>query len=334
MKNLIPLFLAILFIGAGCVFQKPDLAVDSGEAIATPRMETFFAVVTAFDDATKAATVELADGSFEQAQAGAVSTIDGTSVGMLFALEGTRDPSTRIVDLSSATKREQNLLVVSPEPKSTVTSPLIVTGFGRTFEQTFGWRITDSAGTVVASGFDMTDAAGMGQFGPFSFEVFLPALASQDFTLQVFESSAKDGSDQSVVTVALKLLSLKTTTVDVYFRNSRMVSRDCSAAYPVKRSMAETSAVGRASVYELLKGPTADEKKLGYLSQIPAGTTLSSLVISNGVAKADFSASLTATRYPCVDGAMVRQISQTLEQFDTVDSAEITVVGTPFVSMK
>ncbi len=334
MKNLIPLFLAILFIGAGCVFQKPELAVDSGEAIATPRVETFFAVVTAFDDAAKVATVRLADGSSEQAQAGAVSTMDASSVGNLFSLEGTRDPSTRIVDLSSATKREQNLLVVSPEPKSTVTSPLIVTGFGRTFEQTFGWRIKDSEGTVVAIGFDMTDAANIGQFGPFSFEVFLPALTSQSFTLQVFESSAKDGSDQSVVTVALNLLSLKTTSVSVYFRDTTKASRDCSAAYPVMRTMAETSAVGRASIYELLKGPSADEKKLGFLSQIPAGVTLSSLVISNGVAKADFSAALKPTRYPCVDGATARQISQTLEQFDSVDSAEITVAGAPFVASK
>jgi len=330
MKNLIPLFLAILFIGAGCVFQKPEMAVNSGEAIATPRVETFFAVVTAFDDAAKVATVRLADGSSEQAQAGAVSTIDGTSVGMLFALEGTRDPSTRIVDLSSATPRDQNLLVVSPEPKSTVTSPLMVTGFGRTFEQTFGWRIKDSAGTVVASGFDMTDAASMGQFGPFSFEVFLPALASQSFTLQVFESSAKDGSDQSVVTVALNLLSLKTTTVDVYFRNPKMTSRDCSAAYPVKRSMAQTSAVGRASIYEMLKGPTADEKKLGYVTQIPGDVSLLSLIISNGEAKADFSSQLRITRNACVDNSVRHQIEQTLEQFDTVDAVEINVEGKLF----
>lgn len=332
MKNLIPLFLAILFIGAGCVFQKPVEIIDSGTAIATPRAETFAAVVTAFDDASKLATVQLADGSLEQAQAGAVSTIDAASVGNLFSLEGTRDPSTRVVDLSSATRREQNLLVVSPEPKSTVTSPLIVTGFGRTFEQTLFWRIKDSSGAVVATGFSMTQAADIGQFGPFSFEVFLPALASQDFTLQVFESSAKDGSDQSVVTVALNLLSLKTTDVSIFFRNTQMASRDCSAAYPVTRTMAQTSAVGRASIYEMLKGPTAEEKKLGYLTQIPAGVTLNSLVISNGVAKADFSALLRPTRYPCVDGAMSRQISQTLEQFDTVDSAEITVSGAPFAS--
>ncbi len=332
MKNLIPLFLAILFIGAGCVFQKPEMAVDSGEAIATPRTESFAAVVTAFDDATGVATIQLADGSLEQAQAGAVSTVDASSVGSLFSLEGTRDPSTRIVDLSSATKREQNILVVSPEPKSTVTSPLIVTGFGRTFEQTFAWRIKDSEGTVVATGFGMTRAESMGQFGPFSFEVFLPALTSQSFTLQVYESSAKDGSDQSVVTVPLNLLSTKTTEVSVFFRNTQMTSRDCSAVYPVTRTMAQTSAVGRASIYEMLKGPTAEETRLGFLSQIPAGVTLNSLVISNGVAKADFSALLRPTRYPCVDGAMVRQIAQTLEQFDTVDSAEITADGKPFVA--
>ena len=333
MKNLIPLFLAILFIGAGCVFQKPEMAVDSGEAIATPRVETFNAVVTAFDDATKVATVELADGSFEQAQAGAVSTIDASSVGSLFAMEGTRDPSTRVVDLSSATQREQNLLVVSPEPKATVTSPLVVTGFGRTFEQTFAWRIKDSTGAVVATGSEMTRAADTGQFGPFTFEVFLPALTAQAFTLQVYEASAKDGSDQSVVTVDLNLLSLKTTNVSVFFQNAQKASKDCSAVYPVPRKMAETSAVGRASVYELLKGPTAAERSAGYVNQIPGGVTLSSLVISNREAKADFSADLKATSNVCVDGAVRHEIKQTLEQFDTVDSVEINVEGKLFGKM-
>ena len=330
MKNLIPLFLAILFIGAGCVFQKPEMAVDSGEAIVTPRAETFVAVVTAFDDATKTATVELADGSSEQAQAGAVSTIDASSVGTLFSMEGTRDPSTRIVDLSSATKRDQNLIVVSPEPKATVTSPLVVTGFGRVFEQQFGWRIKDSTGAVVATGSAMTHAADAGQFGPFSFEVFLPALTSQSFTLQAFDASPKDGTDQDVVTVALNLLSLKTTDVSVFFRNPRAVSKDCSAVYPVPRKMAETSAVGRASVYELLKGPTADEKALGLMTSIPSGVALKSLVISNREAKADFSADLRITRNACVDDSVRHEIQQTLEQFDTVDSVEINVDGNPF----
>ena len=333
MKNLIPLFLAILFIGAGCVFQKPEMPVDSGEAIATPRVETFVAVVTAFDDATKVATVELADGSLEQAQAGAVSTVDASSVGSLFSMEGTRDPSTRIVDLSSATKREQNLLVVSPEPKSTVTSPLIVTGFGRTFEQTFAWRIKDSTGAVVATGFAMTRAADVGQFGPFSFEVFLPALTAQAFTLQVYEASAKDGSDQSVVTVDLNLLSLKTTNVSVFFRNPKAVSKDCSAVYPVSRKLAETSAVGRASINELLKGPTAEEKMRGLMTSIPAGVTLKSLVISNREAKADFSSGLQITRNACTDGSVRHEIEQTLEQFDTVDAVEINVDGKLFGKM-
>lgn len=329
MKNLIPLFLAILFIGAGCVFQKPEMPADSGEAIATPRVETFAAVVTAFDDAMKVATVELSDGSFEQAQAGAVSTVDASSVGSLFAMEGTRDPSTRVVDLSSAVLRNQNLLVVSPEPKATVTSPLVVTGFGRTFEQTFAWRIKDSTGAVVATGSEMTRAADTGQFGPFTFEVFLPALTAQAFTLQVYEASAKDGSDQSVVTVDLNLLSLKTTSVSVFLQNAQKASKDCSAVYPVSRKMAETSAVGRASVYELLKGPTAEERAAGYANQIPAGTMLKSLVISNREANADFTAGLSLASGMCRVNAARHQIEQTLEQFDTVENVSITVEGKP-----
>ena len=330
MKNLIPLFLAILFIGAGCVFQKPEMAVDSGEAIVTPRAEAFDAVLTAVNDADRTATVELVDGSLEQVQAGAVSTLVAADVGGLFKMEGTRDPSTRIVDLTSAVALTQNLLVVSPEPKATVTSPLVVSGFGRVFEQQFGWRIKDSTGAVVATGSAMTRAADAGQFGPFSFEVFLPALTAQAFTLQVFDASPKDGADQDVVTVDLNLLSLKTTDVSVFYRNLQKVSRDCSAVYPVPRRMAETSAVGRASVYELLKGPTADEKKAGYVTQIPADVSLLSLVISNSEAKADFSSQLRITRNACVDDSVRHQIQQTLEQFDTVDSVEINVEGKLF----
>lgn len=334
MKNLIPLFLAILFIGAGCVFEKPPVSLNSGEAIATPRLETFLAVVTVFDAESGVGTVGLADGSSEQVQAGAVSTMDASSKGSLFRLEGTRDPSTRVVSLSSATSLSQNVVVVSPEPGATVTSPLIVTGFARVFEGQFGWRIMDSTGVIVATGYAMTRAEDVGSYGPFSFEVFLPALTAQAFSLQVFSASPKDGTDQDVVTVDLNLLSTKTKALSVFFSNPQKDRKNCRALFPVAREIAETSAVGRASLYELLKGPTPEEKAQGYVTRISPDATLRSLVISDREARVDFSDSFRFLRFPCTDDSARAQVTQTIEQFGTVDSVDISVNGIPFGSTK
>lgn len=328
MKQFIPLLLAVLLIGAGCVFQKPESAVVPDERAVVPTVETFVGVIKSFDDAG-VATVQLADGSSEQVRPNAMPILAKADVGSLFAFEGVRDASTRLVELTALTPMsDKSLVVVSPSANATVTSPLVVSGFGRVFEQQFSWRIKDASGAVVEEGSAMTHAADAGQFGPFSFEVFLPAMSDVRFALEVLEYSAKDGSETNLVNVPLTLLSPKTLTLKAYFPNAaRGSSADCTKVFAVDRPVAETSAVGRAAINELLKGPTDSERAEGYGTAIPNGAALNSLVIGGRVATADFNARLNPPGGSCAVGAIRAQIEQTILQFDSVDSVAIQVDG-------
>ncbi|NBS41137.1 hypothetical protein EBS80_00565 [bacterium] len=327
-KQFIPLLLAVLFIGAGCVFQNPTVPVAPDEQTVAPSAETFVGAIRSFDDAG-VATVQLADGSTEQVRPNAMPILVKTDVGSLFTFEGVRDPSTRIIDLTDLTPMsDKNLVVVSPAPNATVTSPLVVSGFGRVFEQQFAWRIKDATGAVVDQGSAMTHAPDAGQFGPYSFEVFLPAMTDVRFALEMLEYSAKDGSETNLVNVPLTLLSTKSLTLKAYFPNAKQgSSADCSKVFAVDRQVAETSAVGRAAIAELLKGPTVAERGSGYSTAIPGAAALNSLVIGGRVATANFNEQLNPPGGSCAVTAIRAQIENTILQFDTVDSVTIQVNG-------
>lgn len=328
MKNFIPLILAILFIGAGCVFQRETPPLGAGVSVVVESVNVN-GVLEAFDEASRVAAVRMATGLTEEVSWPADAPSPADRLGAMVTARGSRDPATLVVAAEETEFPEsQNLMVVSPSQGATVTSPLLVHGFGRVFEQTFGWRIRDAAGGVVDSGFAMTDARDAGWFGPFSFEVFLPAMTDQNFSLEVLSFSAKDGSEQDLVAVPLRLISAQTTTFSLYFPNVRNGSLlDCTKVFPVERTVAQTSAVGRAAIGELLRGPTAEERADGFITQIPEYAALNFLVIGDHSAKVDFTEGLEPGGGSCRVLAIRSQIEGTLLQFETVETVVISVEG-------
>lgn len=95
------------------------------------------------------------------------------------------------------------ITVTAPLVNQEVGSTILVEGEARVFEQTFNWRLTDVATGNDIEGFDMTNAADIGQFGPFSFAIEVPEAFEGELLLEVFESSAKDGSQIHTVEVPL-----------------------------------------------------------------------------------------------------------------------------------
>ena len=96
------------------------------------------------------------------------------------------------------------ILVESPLPGETVTSPLRTAGTADTFEATLNYTLTDSAGRVLKEGFT-TATSGSGTRGTFSVTIPYPAGSAGAGTLSVFEVSAKDGSHINAITVPLHL---------------------------------------------------------------------------------------------------------------------------------
>ncbi|GEM_PF-362471 len=122
----------------------------------------------------------------------------------------------------------------------------------------------------------------------------------------------------------------ETMAVQVFFSNNVFDPNvmECNRTYPVFRIIPRTSAVGRASLEELLKGPTAEENAQGYLTSLNDGARVNSLSIRDGVAYVDFDARLEeGAGGSCRVAAIRSQITNTLKQFSTVKEVVISVEG-------
>ena len=136
----------------------------------------------------------------------------------------------------------------------------------------------------------------------------------------------KDNLTAAVMSVA----DTDTVTLRVYFGNRRFDPQGlkCETVYPVFRTVPKTTAVGRAALAELLKGPSPAEAVAGVVSAINPGVKLQNLTIINGVAYADFNLRLGAdVAGSCLVTAIRSQITNTLKQFPTIKSVVISMDG-------
>lgn len=115
----------------------------------------------------------------------------------------------------------------------------------------------------------------------------------------------------------------------LYFNNNEMDPEySCQKVFPVDRGISQTQAVARATLEELLKGPTRQEILDGFFTSINSGVKIQKLTIENGVAKVDFDSNLEkAVGGSCRVSAIRNQIIQTLLQFKTIQSVVISIDG-------
>ncbi len=118
--------------------------------------------------------------------------------------------------------------------------------------------------------------------------------------------------------------------VFVSFPNNQLYPNmlDCAKVFGTPRTIDETLAVGRAALEELFKGPTAQETKDGYFTNIPAGVKIQKLTIENGLAEVDLSNELQqGVGGSCRVDSIRAEITETLKQFPTVQSVTISING-------
>jgi hypothetical protein len=107
-----------------------------------------------------------------------------------FSPDGTAEIDGQTYTRSDFEEQTPLILVESPLPFETVSSPLRATGTANTFEATFQYELLDGDGNVVDTHF-VTATSGTGTRGTFDF-------TTKDFdevaALVVYENSAEDGS--------------------------------------------------------------------------------------------------------------------------------------------
>lgn len=156
-------------------------------------------------------------------------------------------------------------------------------------------------------------------------------------------SGLEDNSDSYMIPVTFPKCEVPVTTtapttvaatpstmkIQAFFANSEEDpdSSRCPQVFPVTRTVPYTVAVGRASINELLKGPTEEEKKKKYFTAIPEGVVLKSLNIKDGVAYADFNSKLSDLGGSCSIDRAKSQINNTLIQYPSVKKVVISIEG-------
>jgi hypothetical protein len=97
------------------------------------------------------------------------------------------------------------IVVRTPGAGDEIVSPVTVAGTADVFEATVSIRILDANGQELAAAF-ATATCGTGCRGKYSAEVFFFTEERQDGTIEVFESSAADGSPLNLVSVPVELV--------------------------------------------------------------------------------------------------------------------------------
>lgn len=133
----------------------------------------------------------------------------------------------------------------------------------------------------------------------------------------------------AVAMVLIKALSEETSEVKIYFNNGNLdPEASCNKVFAVERDISKTTAVGRAALEELLKGPTDTEKTEGYSTSINPGVKIQKLTIENGVARVEFDEQLEfQVGGSCRVTAIRAQIVETLKQFPAVNEVIISING-------
>lgn len=244
----------------------------------------------------------------------------------VFADSASETPKEQEINILSA----PNILVFSPESNEEVGFPLALVGEARVFESNFNYRLKDSDGAVLLENFATAQSADAGMYGPFSVEIFFPEPKGLNGILEIFDYSAKDGSEIDKVVIPIIFKKAETATVKVFFGNRLLdpEALDCQKVFPVERRIPKTEAMARAATEELLKGPTVDEGKKGYFTSANPGVKIQRLVIEKKTAKIDFDETLErSVGGSCRVAAIRSEITNTLKQFSTVKNVLISING-------
>jgi germination protein M len=112
------------------------------------------------------------------------------------------------------------------------------------------------------------------------------------------------------------------TTLQVWLRREDTI-------WPVRRSVPQTPAVGRAAMHALLAGPTSAEQADGITTVVPAGTRLLGLSIAHGTATVDLSSEYESAGDQRSITTRLAQVVYTLTEFPTVRRVAFRLDGEP-----
>jgi hypothetical protein len=92
-----------------------------------------------------------------------------------------------------------NIVLESPKAGETISMPFTIKGRARVFENQLNFRVRDSKGRSLIEGTMVAQALDAGKFG--SFKATISSVSAGKATIEVFNRSAKDGSEVDKVSI-------------------------------------------------------------------------------------------------------------------------------------
>ncbi|HLC99362.1 MAG TPA: Gmad2 immunoglobulin-like domain-containing protein [Patescibacteria group bacterium] len=221
-----------------------------------------------------------------------------------------------------------NIMIRYPADGSTVGLPLKIQGEGREFESVVAYRVKTAKGIVLAEGSTQTAAPDIGKFGQYLISLPLDITTETSAVIEVFANSPKDGKEIDKVTRNVTI-DPGLRALEIYFSNSKASPEAiCETTVPAIRSIVKVEKIGTETLQELLKGPTDEEKALGFATNISPETKLQSFTIEGTEGRPDFSADLDkGVAGSCRVQSIASQIKNTLMQFSTLKTVRISIEG-------
>ncbi|MBU1102648.1 GerMN domain-containing protein [Patescibacteria group bacterium] len=229
---------------------------------------------------------------------------------------------------------QSDIEVFYPQPGATVRSLLILEGRARGswfFEASAPIKLLDGQGKEIAVSFIQAIGDWMTtDFVPFTGELKFSASSTINGVL-VFNNDNPSGlpENSKEFRVPVIISPEQATVVKIFFNNDRLDPEfSCNKVFAASREISKTQALARGALEELLKGPTENEKLLGFSTSINSGVKIQKLTITDGVAKVDFDEQLEfQVGGSCRVAAIRAQITETLKQFSAVQSVVISIDG-------
>lgn len=240
------------------------------------------------------------------------------------------------VEIISTAKKDDLVVVYKPLVGSTISSPVEIEGEARGnwyFEASFPIKIVDDKGKQLGIGIAQAQGEWMTtEYVPFKAVINFVNPGSGKGEI-VLEKDNPSGLPQNADELRMPIVfgGISTQVVKAYFVNARYVSPDnfdCRLVYDVSRNIPKTETPARFAIEELLKGPSDNERAMGFETMINQGVKIQKLTILNGIATIDFDKRLEeAIGGSCRVSAVRSQIVNTLMQFSTVKRVIISIDG-------
>lgn len=204
-------------------------------------------------------------------------------------------------------------------------NPVIVTGRARTFENNLALRLRDARGARITETF-ATSNGEIGHHNPYRGTIWITRDPGARITVEALEYSAKDGSEQSIVSIT-RPFAVERIDATLHFPDA-----NCTGVKPYTRRIPKSVSHARLLVETLLAGPLPSER--GATSPFPEGSRVESVNLRDGVLTVDFNERLRNVGGAC-RAQMIRQsLTRTLSALPSVQKLRITAAGSESLALQ